>query len=52
MRRMAWIWFVGAGVWTLDGAISLHLHAWLPAKIELMIAMLFLAAGMFYQKQK
>jgi len=49
---MAWIWFVGAGAWALDGAISLHLHAWLNAKIELTVAMIFLAAGMFYRQQK
>jgi hypothetical protein len=52
MRRMAWIWFVGTAAWTLDGAIALHRHAWLYAKLALTIAMLFLAAGVFYQKQK
>jgi len=51
MRRMAWIWFVGAAAWTLDGSISLHFHNWLHAKIALTIAILFLAAGMFYRQQ-
>ncbi|HEY0307183.1 MAG TPA: hypothetical protein VGB94_03425 [Acidobacteriaceae bacterium] len=50
-RKLAWIWFAGFAAWLVDGFVSLWLHAWPHAQLAFLIAMLFLAAGLFYQRQ-
>jgi hypothetical protein len=52
MRKTAWIWFVGCAAWTVDGVVHLHIHAFLHAQLAFMVALLFLAAGLFYRNQK
>jgi hypothetical protein len=52
MRKTAWIWFAGCVAWSLDGAFWLRLHATAHAKLAFMLALLFLAAGLFYRNQK
>ena len=52
MRRTAWIWFVGCAAWTMDGIVQIHVHAVLHAQLAFTVAMLFLAAGLFYRQQK
>ena len=49
MRRTAWIWFLGCAVWVGDGLIQLHYHALARAKLAFMVAIVFLAAGLFYR---
>jgi len=46
-----WIWFVGAGAWFLDAALSLHHHQLGGGLMAAAISALFLAAGMFFRKQ-
>jgi hypothetical protein len=36
----------------MDGVVQLRVHAILHAKLAFMVAMLFLAAGLFYRNQK
>src|SRR5580658_2658492 len=45
MRKTAWIWFVGAAVWFADAVVQLRLHAQAHAKLALMLALVFFAAG-------
>jgi hypothetical protein len=52
MRKTAWIWFVGCAVWIVDGMVQLHVHALLHARLAFTVAMLFLAAGLFYRQHK
>jgi len=52
MRWIAWIWFAGFAVWVIDGAISLRLHAHQHAQLAFLVAMVFLAAGIFYRRQQ
>ena len=52
MRKTAWIWFVGCAVWIVDGIVQLHVHALPHAQLAFMVALLFLAAGLFYRNQK
>ena len=52
MRKTAWIWFIGCAAWTVDGVVQIHVHAIPHAQFAFMIAMLFLAAGLFYRQQK
>ncbi|HEX9201952.1 MAG TPA: hypothetical protein VF865_20520 [Acidobacteriaceae bacterium] len=52
MRNAAWIWFVGCAAWLVDGVIQLRLHALPHAELAFMVALVFLAAGFFYRKQK
>jgi hypothetical protein len=52
MRNTAWIWFVGCVVWAVDRAIQLHFHARARAQLAFMVALVFLAAGLFYRNQK
>ena len=47
-----WIWFVGCAAWVVDAAASVHLHDAARAKLALMVAAVFLLAGLFYQAQK
>ena len=51
MRKTAWIWFVGSAVWLADAVVQLRLHAQAHAKLALMLALVFLAAGLFYRRQ-
>ena len=52
MRKTTWNWFVGCAVWIMDGVVQIHFHALLHAEFAFMIAMLFLAAGLFYRQQR
>jgi len=52
MRWTAWIWFAGCVAWLADGAVSLHLHAQAHAQLALMVALVFLAAGLFTRSQR
>jgi hypothetical protein len=52
MRWIAWIWFAGFAVWLIDALISLHFHAAQHAQLALLVAMVFLAAGLFYRRQQ
>jgi hypothetical protein len=52
MRKTAWIWFVGCGVWCADGVVQLRVHALPHAQLAFMLALLFLVAGLFYRRQQ
>jgi hypothetical protein len=52
MRKMTWIWFVGCAAWFADGVFWLRLRAMAHAELAFMLALLFLAAGMFYRRQQ
>ncbi|HTH52370.1 MAG TPA: hypothetical protein VL495_00385 [Edaphobacter sp.] len=52
MRWVAWIWFTGFLVWVIDGVISLRFHAPQHAQLAFLVAMVFLAAGIFYRRQQ
>jgi hypothetical protein len=51
MRRTAWIWFLGFAAWLIDAFVSIHLNYWLHARLAVMVAIVFLAAGLFYRRQ-
>src|ERR1017187_1142366 len=51
MRRTAWIWFVGCAAWLADGVVQLRLHARSHAQLAFMVALMFLAAGLYYRRQ-
>ena len=44
------IWFVGAGVWLVAAALSLRLHSQGRTLGALAVAIVFFAAGMFFQR--
>jgi hypothetical protein len=52
MRNTAWLWFAGCIAWFVDGLISLRLHSIQHAQLAFMVALVFLAAGFFYRRQK
>jgi hypothetical protein len=52
MRNAAWIWFAGFVAWVIDGIISLRLHSRQHAQLAFLVAMVFLAAGLFYRRQQ
>lgn len=52
MRRFAWIWFLGFLAWLVDAFVSMRLHNQQHAVLALMLALVFLAAGVFYSQQK
>ncbi len=52
MRNSAWIWFAGCAVWLGDGIVQLRFHARAHAQLAIMLALVFLAAGLFYRNQK
>jgi NADH:ubiquinone oxidoreductase subunit 6 (subunit J) len=51
MRKTAWIWFAGFAAWVIDGFVGIHYHNWLHARLAFIVAMVFLAAALFYRKQ-
>jgi hypothetical protein len=51
MRRFAWVWFAGFAAWLVDGCVSLSLRAWQHAQLAFLVAAVFLAAGIYYQRQ-
>jgi hypothetical protein len=51
MRKTAWIWFVGFAAWLIDALISVRYHNVLHARLSLMVAIVFLTAGIFYRRQ-
>jgi uncharacterized membrane protein YjjB (DUF3815 family) len=51
MRKTAWIWFLGFAAWLVDFFVSAHFHDWLHARLALMVAIVFLVAGIFYRNQ-
>jgi hypothetical protein len=52
MRRTAWIWLAGCIAWTVNGLVSMHLHSRAHAELALIMALLFLAAWVFYRSQR
>ncbi len=52
MRKTAWIWFAGFAAWVIDGIVSLRLHSTQHAQLAFLVAMVFLAAGLFYRQQR
>lgn len=52
MRRFAWIWFLGCTVWAADGIISVHYRALQHAELAFLLALVFLVAGLLYQRQR
>jgi hypothetical protein len=52
MRKTAWIWFIGCAAWIADGVLQLRLHALPHAELAFMVALVFLAAGIFYSRQQ
>ena len=52
MRRLAWVWFAGFAAWLVNGMVSVRLHNLPHAELAFMLAMVFLAAGLFYQRQR
>jgi len=51
-RRFTWVWFAGCAAWSIDGIFWMRLHAVAHARLAFMLALLFLAAGMFYRNLK
>jgi hypothetical protein len=51
-RKTTWIWFVGCGAWVADGVVQFRVHSLPHAKLAFMVALVFLAAGLFYRNQK
>jgi hypothetical protein len=51
MRKTAWIWFLGFAAWLADSLISLRFHNVLHARVALVVAIVFLTAGLFYRRQ-
>jgi hypothetical protein len=52
MRWTRWIWFIGCAAWVVDAIVSAHLHDAPHAKLAMMVAAVFLIAGLFYQAQR
>jgi len=52
MRWTRWIWFAGCAAWVVDAAVSIRQQDLPHAKLALMVAAVFLVAGLFYQAQK
>ena len=52
MRRLGWVWFVGCAVWIIDGLLSVHYRSWPHAELAFLLALVFFAAGLLYQRQK
>ena len=52
MKKMAWVWFAGFAAWLIDGGVSVHYRNLPHARLAFMLAMLFLAAGLFYRQQR
>jgi hypothetical protein len=51
MKKLSWIWFLGFFAWLADAVVQLLLHARAHAELALMVALVFLAAGLFYRDQ-
>jgi hypothetical protein len=52
MRKTAWIWFLGCAAWLLNGVVNLRLQSLAQAKLAFTIAIVFLAAGLFFRQQR
>jgi hypothetical protein len=52
MKKTAWIWFLGFFAWLADAIVQLRFHARAHATLALMVALVFLAAALFYRNQK
>jgi hypothetical protein len=52
MKKLTWIWFLGSFAWLADAVVQLRLHARAHAELALMVALVFLAAALFYRNQK
>ena len=52
MRRYAWIFYAGTLAWVIDAFVSMQLRNQQHAVLALMLALVFLAAGVFYSQQK
>jgi len=51
MRKTVWIWYLGCAAWIVDGVVQLRLHALPRAELAFMVALVFLAAALFYRQQ-
>jgi len=51
MRKTTWIWYLGFAAWIVDALVSVRFHDWLRARLALMVAIVFLTAGLFYRRQ-
>lgn len=49
-RDFYWIWFIGAGVWFFDAAVSLHHRSLGWGVLETLVSATFLAVGMYLRK--
>lgn len=52
MRNLAWIWFAGFAAWVVSGVIAFRQHSMQHAQLAFLVAMVFLVAGLFYQRQQ
>jgi hypothetical protein len=52
MKKTACIWFLGSFAWLADAIVQLRLNAHAHATLALMVALVFLAAGLFYRNQR
>lgn len=50
-RNLNWIWFLGAAVWFLDAALSMHHGALGRGLANAGISAAFLAIGIFFRRQ-
>ncbi len=52
MRRMTWVWFAGFAAWLLDALVSLRGQNFQHAELALLLAAMFLIAGLFFRLQQ
>jgi hypothetical protein len=52
MRLASWVWIAGCAAWVVDGLVSLRLHSMQHAQLAFLVAMVFLAAALFYRRQQ
>jgi hypothetical protein len=51
MKKLSWIWFLGFFAWFADAIVQFRLHARAHAELAFMVALVFLAAALFYRSQ-
>ncbi len=51
MKRIAWVWFAGFAAWLTAGVLRLRLGDLAHGQIALLVAGMFLAAGLFYRNR-
>jgi len=45
-----WIWYIASGVWLLDAAIAVHLDHRSHALASIIVAILFVLAGVIWRR--